>query len=298
MFIVAYKKFFLVLSALIVAGAVGAIALYGLTFGIEFTGGTLAEIAYTHSVARSVVEDAIDPLALGAYSLRPSGTDGFVLRTRDLNTTERGVLVTALESTQARVERFTEVGPTIGTELRRKALVSLALIAFMIALYVAFTFRSVSKPVSSWVYGGITILILIHDIIIPAGAFAWLGHAFGAEVDVLFVTALLVVLGYSVNDTIVVFDRIRERLKINAQMNRREEFETTVGTALSETYARSINTSFTTLITLVALYWFGGTATMYFALMLIAGVLAGTYSSLFIAAPLLVAINNWKNGKA
>lgn len=295
MFIVAHKKIFLALSGLIVLGAVVSIAMFGLTFGIEFTGGTLAEITYTEPVDRTVIESSIDPLALGAYSLRASGTQGYVLRTRDLNTTERGVLVDALQGTGATVERFTEVGPTIGNELRHKALVSLALIALMIALYVAFAFRGVSKPVSSWVYGFITILILAHDILIPAGVFAYLGYAFGAEVDVLFVTALLVVLGYSVNDTIVVFDRIRERLRINSQINRREEFDVTVGTALSETYARSINTSFTTLIVLVALYWFGGTATTYFAIMLIAGVLAGTYSSLFIAAPLLVAINEWRN---
>lgn len=295
MFIVAHKKIFLALSGLIVLGAVVSIAMFGLTFGIEFTGGTLAEITYTEPVDRTVIESSIDPLALGAYSLRASGTQGYVLRTRDLNTTERGVLVDALQGTGATVERFTEVGPTIGNELRHKALVSLALIALMIALYVAFAFRGVSKPVSSWVYGFITILILAHDILIPAGVFAYLGYAFGAEVDVLFVTALLVVLGYSVNDTIVVFDRIRERLRINSQINRREEFDVTVGTALSETYARSINTSFTTLMVLVALYWFGGTATTYFAIMLIAGVLAGTYSSLFIAAPLLVAINEWRN---
>lgn len=295
MFIVAYRKLFLALSVLIVLAAVGSIAVFGLKFGIDFTGGTLAEITYTQPTSRTVVEEALNPLGLGAYSLRASNDASFIVRTRDLNTTERGVLLMALENTGATVDRFTEVGPTIGNELRRKAFVSLALIALMIALYVAFAFRSVSKPVSSWVYGFITILILVHDIIIPAGVFAYLGYAFGAEVDVLFVTALLVVLGYSVNDTIVVFDRIRERLHINTQMNRRESFDITVGTALSETYARSINTSFTTFVVLVALYWFGGAATMYFALMLIAGVLAGTYSSLFIAAPLLVAINEFKN---
>lgn len=295
MFIVAYRKLFLALSVLIVLAAVGSIAVFGLKFGIDFTGGTLAEITYTQPTSRAVVEETLNPLGLGAYSLRASNDASFIVRTRDLNTTERGVLLMALENTGATVDRFTEVGPTIGNELRHKALVSLVLIALMIALYVAFAFRGVSKPVSSWVYGFITILILVHDIIIPAGVFAYLGYAFGAEVDVLFVTALLVVLGYSVNDTIVVFDRIRERLHINTQMNRRESFDITVGTALSETYARSINTSFTTFIVLVALYWFGGAATMYFALMLIAGVLAGTYSSLFIAAPLLVAINEWRN---
>lgn len=295
MFIVAYRKIFLALSVLIVLAAVSSIVVFGLKFGIDFTGGTLAEITYIQPTSRTVVEEALNPLGLGAYSLRASNDASFIVRTRDLNTTERGVLVDALQGTGATVERFTEVGPTIGNELRRKAFVSLALIALMIALYVAFAFRSVSKPVSSWVYGFITILILVHDIIIPAGVFAYLGYAFGAEVDVLFVTALLVVLGYSVNDTIVVFDRIRERLHINSQMSRRESFDITVGTALSETYARSINTSFTTFMVLVALYWFGGAATMYFALMLIAGVLAGTYSSLFIAAPLLVAINELKN---
>ena len=190
------------------------------------------------------------------------------------------------------------MGPTIGNELRSKAVVALVLVALAITLYVAFAFRHVSKPVSSWVYGLITIGVLLHDIIIPAGLFAVLGHLFGAEVDVLFVVALLVILGYSVNDTIVVFDRVREALKINEHMGRKEDFALTVGAALQTTYARSINTSLTTLIALTALLILGASVTQYFALMLIAGILAGTYSSIFLAAPLLVALNNWRHKKA
>lgn len=305
MFIVKHKAFFLGVAAIIIVVALGSIITFGMRSGIEFTGGTLIELSHgvdSQTVDRTAIETALDPLTLGAYSLRASdvvgsvdtGT-GYLLRTRPVTIEERGVLVQALTDTGVSIDRFDEVGPTIGVELKHKAIVALTLIVLMIALYVAFVFRSVSKPVSSWVYGFITILILGHDVLVPAGVFAYLGHAFGAEVDVLFVTALLVVLGYSVNDTIVVFDRIRERLRVNGQINRREEFDVTVGTALSETYARSINTSFTTLLVLVALYYFGGTATTYFALMLIAGVVAGTYSSIFIAAPLLVAINEWRN---
>lgn len=293
--IIRFKNFFLLLSAGIVALAFGALLVFGLRPGIDFTGGTLAEVSYTEYTERTVLENALTSFDLGGYSLRSSDETGYVLRTRPLEAHERGAVLRAIEDTGASITRLTEVGPTIGTELRRKSVVALGLIVLMIALYIAFAFRSVSKPVSSWVYGFITILILAHDVLIPAGVFAFLGYLFGAEVDVLFVTALLVVLGYSVNDTIVVFDRIRERLHINTQMNRKEDFEKTVGTALSETYARSINTSLTTLVTLIALYWFGGSATEYFALMLIAGVIAGTYSSLFIASPLLVIINNWRN---
>ena len=197
----------------------------------------------------------------------------------------------------------------IGEELKQKAVWAVSAVALVIVLYVAFVFRRVSKPVGSWVYGGITILVLLHDVLVPTALIAVLGYFLGLEADVLFVMALLAVLGYSVNDTIVVFDRVRENLmwyrdekeKIikEAGVERTEvtytltrPFEKIVGESVRQTMGRSINTSLTTLIALTALYLLGGDVTKTFALVLIAGVIAGTYSSIAIANPLLIAIAN------
>ncbi len=179
------------------------------------------------------------------------------------------------------------MGPILGEEALRKALVSIALVLIGIVLFITLAFRKVSEPVSSWKYGFTAIVALAHDIIIPTGVFSILGHFAGYEVDTLFVTALLVVLGFSVHDTIVVFDRVRENLKhAPAKM----PFMDIVGQSVSQTFTRSINTSLTTLIALVVLYILGGPTISHFVLALIVGIAAGTYSSIFIGSPLLVTL--------
>ena len=183
-------------------------------------------------------------------------------------------------------DEFTSVSPTIGQELLNKGLIALALVAVCIILFIAFAFRKVSKPVASWKYGIVAIITLVHDILIPTGLFAVLGHFEGAEVDSLFIVALLTLLGISINDTIVVFDRIRENLGTGAK---KETFDETVGRSVMQTLARSINTSLAVVIVLAALYIFGPASTQVFALTLIVGMVAGTYSSIFLASPLLVA---------
>ncbi len=298
MSIVTHKNIFFFFSAIVVALAISATAVFGLNLGIDFTGGTLTEFAYAAPTEKAIVEAALEPLSLAGYSLRAAGESGYILRTAPLSTAAQGALATALTQTHATIERSTAIGPTIGQELRHKALWAIALVALAIILFVAFAFRNVRteqevhahKGVSSWSYGLIAIIALLHDILVPVGIFAVLGHYLGAQVDVLFVMALLAILGYSVNDTIVVFDRVRERLIENAEAHKKEAFAESVGTALSHTYARSVNTSLTTLIALLALYFLGSAVTQNFALVLIAGVVAGTYSSIFLAAPLLVAL--------
>jgi len=180
-------------------------------------------------------------------------------------------------------KRFNTIGPAIGEELKQKAYIAMGIVVLAIILFIAFAFRKVSEPVSSWKYGFVAILALMHDIIIPTGVFALLGLFTGAEVDILFVTALLAILGFSVNDTIVVFDRIRENLMLNKERNKNENFAETVGHSLEQTFARSINTSLTTLLVLLTLLFVGGESTKYFALTLVIGVIAGTYSSIFLA---------------
>lgn len=297
MLVVKYRNIFFALSGVIVAIAIGAIALFGLKFGIEFTGGELIEVRYDNRPEKVVVEENLDVLNIGAYSLRAAGESEYILRVRPLEESEREVVfaaVTELEEHTGVIERFNSVGPTIGEELRNKAWIAILAVIFAIILFIAFTFRKVSAPVASWKYGCIAVAALLHDVIVPTGVFATLGYLFGAEVDVLFIMALLAILGYSVNDTIVVFDRVRENLRQNEEANRREDFELTVGKSLNQTYARSVNTSITTLLVLLMLFFIGSEVTQDFALILIAGVVAGTYSSIFLATPLLVAVQTWQ----
>jgi preprotein translocase subunit SecF len=162
-------------------------------------------------------------------------------------------------------------------------------------LFIAFAFRKVSKPVSSWVYGLVAVIALAHDVIIPTGVFVLLGHFKNFEIDTLFVTALLVILGFSIHDTIVVFDRVRENLRHDH--NSKKPFEQIVGESISQTFTRSINTSLTVLLALLVLYFFGSSATHNFVLALLIGITLGTYSSIFIGSSLLVTIEKWQNRK-
>ena len=217
-----------------------------------------------------------------------------MLRQRELTNDEHTALLQALGSVgTAREEQFTSVGPSIGAELLSKAWVAVALVVVSIILFIAFAFRHVSKPVASWKYGVVAIATLAHDILVPVGLFAFLGYLWGAEVDALFIVALLTILGVSINDTIVVFDRIRENLRGNEEARREEAFESVVGKSISQTIARSINTSVTVLLVLAALFFWGPEATKAFALTLIVGMIAGTYSSIFLASPMLVVWERW-----
>lgn len=313
--IIQRKKLFLTISAVVVATAIAILALVGLRFGIDFTGGSLTEVAYSDVPEQSEVRDAVTSLGLGLgdVSVRVTAgtedaTGGYIVRTRDLDDAERQTVtdtLTALGS-DGEVVRFTTIGPVIGQELADKALWAMSGIALIIVLYVAIAFSGVGYPVRAWVYGGITIIALLHDVLVPTAVMALLGWFAGVEVDVLFVTAILAVLGYSVNDTIVVFDRVRENLKTYRTETVTEHTDVTgvvqkettytltkpfadiVNDSILQTFTRSINTSLTTLLALSALYFFGGSTTETFALILMVGVLAGTYSSIFLANPLLV----------
>ena len=302
MWIIKHRNIFFTIAMLLVGGSLIASIVYGLRPSIEFTGGTLLEIGYSDARAdKNLVEEKLNPLELGAYSLRPFGEKAYLLRVREIEQNELSAILDAFAVggvTTPELHRQNTVGPTIGAELQSKAVMALLVVLALTIVYVAFAFRHVSEPVSSWKYGFIAILTLIHDVTIPIGVFAIIGHFYGtAEIDVLFVTALLTILGYSVNDTIVIFDRVRENLKHNQEDEIEEPFDEVVGTSLEQTFVRSFNTSVTVLIVVVAILLFGGSATQYFALALTAGVIAGTYSSLFLAAPLLVAFEKMQAHK-
>jgi len=298
MFIVTYRKYFYILSGLITGAALLAVIIFGLRIGIDFKGGSLIEVSYPLGRPdSSIIKPGLSSEAFAGYSIRSSGSGGYILRTPYLDQGTHAEAINALSQNNAYpiIEvRFDSIGPTIGKELRTKSTLAIALVILAIVCFIAFVFRKVSKPVASWKYGLIAIVALMHDVIMPTGAFAILGYFFGTEVDTLFVTALLVVLGFSIHDTIVVFDRVRENLRVNGELNKKESFEETVGKSIGQTFNRSINTSLTTVIALLVLYFVGSEATQNFSLALIIGIIAGTYSSIFLASPLLVTVEKWQ----
>jgi preprotein translocase subunit SecF len=288
--ILRYQKFFFILPAVLSIVAIAAIVMWGLKPGIDLVGGSMFEVAYPDGRPDvGEVREAVGTLGFGEVRVQPTGETGYILRQRDLSNDERNALLQTLGSLGRVEERqFTSVGPSLGAELLRKAWIAIAIVVVATILFIAFAFRKVSKPVASWKYGIVAIVTLLHDILLPIGLFAYLGHTVGAEVDSLFIVALLTILGISINDTIVIFDRIRENLRLNDEARRSEAFNEVVGRSISQTITRSINTSVTVIIVLVALYFLGPEATKNFALTLIVGMIAGTYSSIFLASPLLV----------
>ena len=295
MFIIKYRKIFIAVSVVLLAASIALIAAYGLNFGIEFKGGSQTEIGY--SVVRpdaEIVSAAIAKLSYGEVLIQPVGETDYSIKTRDLTEPEHQALLAAVSvdgkypSTE---KSYTSIGPSIGKELKQKAITAIILVMAAIILFIAYAFRKVSRPVSSWKYGLIAVVTLIHDIAIPVGAFALLSHSSGMEIDTLFIVALLTVLGLSVSDTIVVFDRIRENIRQGSG-----DFAETVGRSLSQTFTRSINTSLTVILVLLALFFFGPESTKTFALVLTVGLFFGTSSSIFLASPLLVTVEKLQKG--
>ena len=311
MFIIKYKKIFISLSVMLVFLSISSLFVFGLNIGIDFKGGALTEVVYkTMRPTQISLHEKLEALNFGAILLQPTGELGYIVKSRSLNDSEHTLLLKSLslghsptgeaqDDLNTLVETsFNSIGPAVGRELTRKAIIAIILISFAIICFIAFAFRKVSLPVSSWRYGLIAIVTLLHDVAIPIGLFVVLSHYYSAELDTLFVVAILTILGLSVSDTIVIFDRIRENLK--NQTNKQINFAEIVGKSLEQSYVRSISTSLTVILVLLALFFFGPTTTSYFALMLIAGMFFGTYSSIFLASPLLVLVEEWqaKNGKS
>lgn len=297
MFAVQHRKIFYIISGTMLGACYLFMVIWGFAIGTDFKGGTIVEVLYHEEApTKTEVEEKVASVEIGEVSVRPAGKTGYILRTRELSVDEQEALKSSLtiDNREFEIKRLNSVGPLIGQELQDKALIAIVVVILITIIFVAYSFRQVSEPVSSWVYGLVAIVALVHDITIPAGAMVLFGKFAGWEVDVLFITALLSLLGYSINDTIVIFDRIRENLTENKEKNIHESFEDTVGKSLSQTYARSVNTSLTTFFMLISLYVFGGEAIEHFILILIIGTIAGVYSSIYLAAPLLVTINNWR----
>lgn len=282
------------ISITLVVASVVVWAMYGFNLGIDFTGGSLLQVKYETTdpsigapEADVITQQVLDSGVTEAV-VQPSDETTVIIKTPFLENEQRQAVLDVLSaSVDGKVieESFESIGPTIGQELRSKAVTALIMVVIAIIIYVAIAFRKISKgPVPSWAYGVSAIIALMHDIIITVGIFIVLGHFYGVQINVMFITALLTILGFSVNDTIVVFDRIREGLRRSKQT----DFEGVINESINFTMMRSLNTSITTLIVLTALLLFGGESIRYFIVALIIGITVGTYSSIFIASPLLL----------
>ncbi|MEK7647112.1 MAG: protein translocase subunit SecF [Patescibacteria group bacterium] len=292
MHIIKLRKFAYILSGVLVALSIAALALWGFKWGIDFTGGSLVEVEFLAD--RPAVSDLtarLEGTNFGAVSMQPVGDRNMIFRLRDMTEEEHQAFLVKVANEADYIKaflekRFDSVGPVVGKELKQRSVVAIILVLTLIVVFIAFAFRQVSYVVPSWKYGVAAIIALAHDIFIPSGLFAALGHFQGVEIDVLFVTALLTILGFSVYDTIVVFDRIRENLK---KYSSRKSFEEVVGESLAQIMARSLATSFALLLVVVPLFLFGAASIKYFSLVMIIGIIVGAYSSIFIASPLLVS---------
>ncbi len=295
MYITHHRSLFFWITGLLLAAAVGAILFWGLPLGIDFTGGSLMQVNYEQNrPALTDIENQISTVHVGAASVRASGGDAISIRTRTLTPTEHDAVLAAISSHASTTElAYTSVGPALGSQFANKALWAIFAVMFVIVLYIAFAFRKVSRPVPSWGYGLTVVTMLAIDIIVPTGFYAAYCHFTGAEVDSLFVVALLALLGYCVNDVIVIFDRIREHLARNEKNGLKESFEDTIGKSINETMTRSINTALTVALALTVLIFLGAPATRNFALVMLVGVIAGTFSSICRSAPLLIPIAKW-----
>lgn len=289
MFIVKYKSFFIGLAVVLVIASFALMAKFGIRQGVDFTGGTVIETVYIAQAPEAIGTEALTAADVRTFK---TGTSTYKFISTKSYDEMKPLVNQALSQGgfQYQETQVNTVGPTLGLELKRKAAIAIAVVVLAILAFIAFSFREVSRPVSSWKYGVIAMVTLLHDIIVPTGVYVLLSHFYGAEIDTLFVIALLTILGISISDKIVVFDRIRENLKTGNVKN----FEDVVGMSLRQTFTRSINTSVTVVLALLALYFFGPVTTKFFALTLTVGMIVGTYSSIFVASPLLTVWNKNK----
>ncbi len=279
------KWWFFALSLLVIIPGLVSLVLYGLRLGIDFTGGTLLEYKFNTAIDKNTARQEINSQGIEVSTIVDSGTDTYIFRTKPLDQAKITEVKGALEKKFGPLQevRQESVGPVIGGETTRNAFIAVILASVMIVIYLTLAFRKVPKPASSWRFGVTAVAALLHDVLALVGIFSILGHFFGVEVDVLFITALLTVIGFSVHDTIVVFDRIRENLPKYLSRS----FTEVANISVAQTLARSLNTSLTVVFVLLALLLFGGETIKWFVVALLVGIISGTYSSIFNATALL-----------
>lgn len=290
-----YSLVYYIFSSLLVIATIVSLFSFGLKFGIEFTGGSIMDLQFKESrPSNEAISEALGEFNLGETIIQPTGQTEMILRFKGIDQDTHQNIINKINALSLVEEtRFEFIGPSIGQELKNKTELAIVFALLAITIYIAIAFRRVSRPVSSWKYGITSLIALIHDILVPLGMFSILGHYYNIEITVPIIAALLTVLGFSVHDTIVIFDRIRENILRRGSPS----FKETVNWSLNQTLGRSIGTVFTTLLVLFAIFFFGGETLKYFALALIVGITSGAYSSIFIASPLLVSWQSWKERK-
>lgn len=299
------QRIFYILSAVLLIASVIVLAVFSLPLGIDFKGGSLMELKFLpdsegtiNVLSRDAVATRLERLELGSITFQKSELDTLLLRFKTVNESTHQLILQDLRGisiSPIQEQRFDSIGPVIGGETTRKSVKAIIFVLIMIVVYVAFAFRKITFPIKSWRYGVVALITLFHDVVITVGIFSVYLYFRGGEIGVPFIAALLTILGYSVNDTIVVFDRIRENLlRIGNSMS----FSQIISKSVRESLTRSINTSLTTLFVLLSIFFFGGSTVQDFVLVLAIGVAVGTYSSLAIASPVLGSWVAWKNRKS
>jgi len=286
-----YSAVYYIISGILIIASVVSLFMFGLKFGIEFAGGSNMEVGFQNQrPSNEAIQSALKSFNLGEITVQPTGVSGAVLQFRGVDeATHQQILAELNKLTPTSEKSFQYIGPSIGQELRNKTEMAIVLALIAITIYIAFAFRKVSRPISSWKYGIASLIALFHDVLIPLGVFSILGHFYNVEITIPIIAALLTILGFSVHDTIVIFDRIRENI-LRRGMG---QFEDTVNWSLTQTLGRSISTVLTVEFVLISLYFLGGETLKWFALTLIIGITSGAYSSIFIASPLLVSWYRW-----
>lgn len=287
-----------IVSGVLFITSIISLIVFGLKLGLDFTGGSLLEVSFPagNRPQTTEIRTNIEKTGFTPSTLQFSGDKAVIIKLPFISEEEHQKILQGLRDefqkgdAAVREERLETIGPAFSSQLRTRSLYAILAVSIGIVIFIAYAFRKVSKSVPSWKYGVAAIVALLHDVVITVGIFAVLGHFYDIEVDISFVVALLTILGYSINDTIVVFDRIREKVLLKGA----KDFADTVNLAVNETIGRSINTSLTVQLTLIALYLFGGETTRNFSLALIIGVFFGTYSSIFIASSFLVSWEEWR----
>jgi preprotein translocase subunit SecF len=297
-----YSKIYFGIAILAIGLSLYFLFSYGLKMGIDFEGGSLFEVEYNNSRPEmSLIQNALSGVEdTKNAQIQPLGTNGIAIKTneKDISAEVQNEIISKLKETGEVNDKsinIETISPLIGSELKNKTIVVVLVSLIAMLLYIALVFRNVGRPVTSFQYGISSTLMLFHDIVIPLGVLAVLGKLYGAELTIPVVTALLTIVGCCINNTVVVFDRIRE----NLTRNLKSSYEEVVNKSLNETFARCVNTSLTVIIALVILYYFFNNeeGLKYFTLIMGIGIVAGTFSSVFLASPLLVAWNNYRQNK-
>ncbi|MDP3093736.1 MAG: protein translocase subunit SecF [bacterium] len=282
-----YTKVYYIFSGVLILASLISLLIFGLKFSIDFLGGSILEVNFENRPENSAIQEKLKDINnLGEMVIQPTGAKGVIMRMKEVDENIHQQIISRLqEISKIEEKRFESIGPVIGKELRQKTIILIIVSLAALLIYIAVAFRKISRPLSSWQYGIISIITLFFDVLIPIGVFASLGKFYNVQFSIPIVIALLTLLGYTINDKVVVFDRVRE----NLLRTKGGDFNACVNQSLNQVLVRSISTGSCTLLVLLAIFFFGGETLKYFSLTLIIGIIVGTCSSLFLASPLLVS---------